>query len=901
MKELEKKIMKVFHMLYGKKPVPLLIFLLLIFSLLSLLNVNVKVVSAVDFPSIIMEPALSNTTLTLGTTFTISIKTDYNGTDIFSWGFALTYNPNVLQIGANKTDTWTSDGENKTFYTTKKPIIQDSEEVYVNQTLMTKPANYTIDDDIGKINLKLTATDTWTGDSATTQFNTTQTPVVKGSEKVYVNQILMIRNENYTINNSTGEITFNTPPSLGVKIKAIYQYPPSLGVEIKAIYLYGVVNGDLITKDKNSTAELIAGTYDNIEGKLGRTSAGFFGDTDPTDGVDVTSGPGTLANVTFTVVGYGATNITFGRGSSETFLQCFNATPSPGNPYGQAYFIIEAATMPDHIQDSYLINIQNLHTVGVPCITASSEVVVEHVADINVTVVNGGNFTENGNVTLYYNMTEIGTKPFTMLGSGEFETVSFSWNTSGVAQGNYTLNATVTISVDEYSNDNTKTALVELKEVHDVAILNLSAPTQPDIGEPITVNVTIANNGSFEESVNITLIFGQWHETSKRLMNPTLIGSKMKNVSAVDSALVQFNWDASGIDPQPTHTLNATVTISETDIHPDDNIETTTIKVVKGHDVTVQSVEVTSPVFVGQSASINVTVQNNGLYTEESVNVTLSYRSALVNTTIIDSQVKNISKWESILIQFSWNTSGVALDNYVLSATATISGDGNPLDNTRSATIIVKGARITGVITNALTGDPINAASIIAGDYSAVTDINGTYNITNVLPGAYDVTVSATGYENASKLDIIVIAESEPTTLNFALRVISNITISADPTTVSVGQNTNISGSLSPALDGVTITIQYRLGDAETWTSLTTTTTENGNYSCIWMPQTAGTYEMKASWLGDEKTVSAENSVQVTVEEVSSDIFLYLAIGAAVAGVSGLAIAVYLLKIRKPT
>jgi len=751
--------MKMFHLLYGKKPLSLLIFLMLLFSLLSLLSVNVKVVSAVEYPAIYIEPAFTDNK-TVGENLTISINTNYTGTDISLWQFTLTYNPLVLH-GVN------------------------------------------------------------------------------------------------------------------------------------------ITNGDLITKAKNETAEFVPGSFDNTEGKLNLTGAIFF-DTNQSDPHDVGSGPGTLANITFTVVGYGKTNMTFGRGPTETSLGGWNFTTSPKYPYGQPYTIIDAYSMPDHVQDGSLINIQQKHTVGVPRITAPSQAVVEHGVDINVTVVNGGNVTENGKVTLYYDTTEIGNESFT-LDSAEFETFSFSWNTSGLNEGFYTLNATATIPVDEDLSDNNKTAIIELKKVHDVAVLNVSAPTEADMGEPIAINVTIANNGSFDESVNVTLIQGVWHEQSHQLKNPTFIGSQVKNVLIRGSALFQFSWDASGLNPRDTYTLNATATIiSVVDEFPSDNWNKTLIGLVLGHNVAVIEIEAPSSLFVGESTSINVTVKNIGEYAEDSVNVTLTYKSALIDTTLIDFQIKNIPKDDSILVQFSWNTSGFAPDNYFLNATATISKEGWPIDNTRIKLIIVNGALITGKVTDALTGNPIENASIIAGDYSATTDINGTYNIPDVLPGTYDVTVSATGYENASKLGITAIAEAEPTTVNFTLRAISNITISAEPTTIKVGESITINASLSPIRVDVTITILYRLNGEEAWTELANVTAnESGQFVHVWTPETAGTYEIKAEWLGDEKTSPAENSVQVTVEKSPSDIFLYLAIAAIVVVVAGGAIAVYLLKVRK--
>jgi hypothetical protein len=58
--------------------------------------------------------------------------------------------------------------------------------------------------------------------------------------------------------------------------------------------------------------------------------------------------------------------------------------------------------------------------------------------NINVTVTNKGEFTETFNVTLYANTTTIETKQVTLT-SLNSTTISYTWNTSGFAKGNYTI------------------------------------------------------------------------------------------------------------------------------------------------------------------------------------------------------------------------------------------------------------------------------------------------------------------------------------------------------------------------------------------------------------------------------------------------------------------------------
>jgi hypothetical protein len=61
-------------------------------------------------------------------------------------------------------------------------------------------------------------------------------------------------------------------------------------------------------------------------------------------------------------------------------------------------------------------------------------------ATINVTVANQGGYTETFNVTAYANTTIIETKEVT-LAIGNFTTLTFTWNTTDFAKGNYTISA----------------------------------------------------------------------------------------------------------------------------------------------------------------------------------------------------------------------------------------------------------------------------------------------------------------------------------------------------------------------------------------------------------------------------------------------------------------------------
>jgi hypothetical protein len=258
---------------------------LLIVSVSCGLYVNTVKSPAVEFPAIMVTPEnIWDDTLQAGDNVTFSIYTDYNGSDVWAYQFTLFYNPNVLHAGVNKTETWTGTGTYPTYFLlTHIPILPDSLSVYVDEVLQVEGVDY--------------------------QYIPSGHPAGDG--------LLMF---------ASG----STPAS---------------GAEIKAYYLYGVLNGDLITQVKDSSAEFTMGNFNNTSGMSSLTVAYFFymAPDDPY----YTSGPGFLANITFTVVGYGVSNITLG---SETKLKGYNTTSH------STYDIINAQMQPDHIQHGYFNN-----------------------------------------------------------------------------------------------------------------------------------------------------------------------------------------------------------------------------------------------------------------------------------------------------------------------------------------------------------------------------------------------------------------------------------------------------------------------------------------------------------------------------------------------------------------
>ncbi|MFX1441707.1 MAG: PKD domain-containing protein, partial [Promethearchaeota archaeon] len=124
----------------------------------------------------------------------------------------------------------------------------------------------------------------------------------------------------------------------------------------------------------------------------------------------------------------------------------------------------------------------------------------------------------------------------------------------------------------------------------------------------------------------------------------------------------------------------------------------------------------------------------------------------------------------------------------------------------------------------------------------------------------------------------------------------SSLSVSVSPTTLTVGENTSISGILSPPLEGTSVKLECRTNGG-TWATIETVTTDSdGGYLYVWTPTTAGTYEMKVSWEGDENTLSCQNIGQLITTKLSVPaafpLWIFAPVGGGISGVT--AILVYL-------
>ena len=215
-------------------------------------------------------------------------------------------------------------------------------------------------------------------------------------------------------------------------------------------------------------------------------------------------------------------------------------------------FLSEEAETTDNTFINGIVRIQTppstQHDIAILQMTFSPAAVsIGNSVYINVTVRNKGNQIESFNITTYYNFTNtIDTLPVDSLTPNSEFTVSFVWDTSGVAPGNYTLSGFAHPVVgeeavfDNYLVDGEVTVLPSGEVLHDLIVVDVVAwPSVVEVGDDVFVDVVVRNNGSVVETFNVTAYF-DGIEFSTSLVSSLVSGGEFT---------VSFVWDTSGVTP----------------------------------------------------------------------------------------------------------------------------------------------------------------------------------------------------------------------------------------------------------------------------------------------------------------------------------------------------------------
>ncbi|RJS79546.1 hypothetical protein CW711_02635 [Candidatus Bathyarchaeota archaeon] len=145
----------------------------------------------------------------------------------------------------------------------------------------------------------------------------------------------------------------------------------------------------------------------------------------------------------------------------------------------------------------------------------------------------------------------------------------------------------------------------------------------------------------------------------------------------------------------------------------------------------------------------------------------------------------------------------------------------------------------------------------------------------DALPGTYSCEMILEYSVNCSGIFL----EGEPQTLTVEIilsKIESTISCSISPQTVERGEVIEVSGSISPALENVTVTLTYEGPDGSVYTRNVRTDVE-GSFRDSFQPKVEGSWSVNASWLGDEKhegswvSASFEVRFPVSIDIVTSN------------------------------
>jgi hypothetical protein len=162
-----------------------------------------------------------------------------------------------------------------------------------------------------------------------------------------------------------------------------------------------------------------------------------------------------------------------------------------------------------------------------------------------------------------------------------------------------------------------------------------------------------------------------------------------------------------------------------------------------------------------------------------------------------------------------------------------------------------------------------------------------SFNVTGPNPGFSNITIpktllppSPTGWkvlidgdlvnrtltENSTHTSIYFTYSNGVHKIRITTRMSSTISLALSSTSIRLGENITTSGKVTAenltVRPNVNVTISYRPSGGNWSTLQVVKTGSNGNYTYLWKPKAGGTYDVMASWEGDNETLEAKSNVE---------------------------------------
>lgn len=271
------------------------------------------------------------------------------------------------------------------------------------------------------------------------------------------------------------------------------------------------------------------------------------------------AGDGWLCRLGFEVKAAGSTVIGL---SGTVLLDRFEAGSPAPTPYPNV--------------DGFFFNSQ-FNDLAVTDVTASpTEVRAEELVSIDVTLANEGNFTEVSDVAVYADIeyrdpanpdvilagdeVTVGTQGTSELTPGATTTLHFTWNTTGVEDGNYTISAELLLSDDNPSNDIFFDGVITVNPpalLHDIAVISVvPSPTEATVGDDVTISIEVENQGDFNETFSVAA----YADSDTIVLGDEITVGTQSDVALTNgtSTTVTITWDTTGV-AAGTYTISAKV------------------------------------------------------------------------------------------------------------------------------------------------------------------------------------------------------------------------------------------------------------------------------------------------------------------------------------------------------
>ncbi|MGH9861796.1 MAG: fibronectin type III domain-containing protein [Candidatus Acidiferrales bacterium] len=242
----------------------------------------------------------------------------------------------------------------------------------------------------------------------------------------------------------------------------------------------------------------------------------------------------------------------------------------PGDPDGIAEPLVRADNVinagPPPVSDD----------VAVTSLSVRSPVARNSAESVAVGVANQGTQEETFTVSLSDSLAATISAPQTVtLTAGTSTTLSFNWTPS--INGSHLLTASAsTVPGESDTADNSQsTTVAVIDPTHDVAVTSVSAPASVMQGNTANIAVTVANQGTFDETLTVSAAAAP--PTGGTAGTPS--GPQSITLTSGSSTTLNFTWNTAGATIG-VHTLTASAALSGDD-DPGDNSATTTSSVIE--------------------------------------------------------------------------------------------------------------------------------------------------------------------------------------------------------------------------------------------------------------------------------------------------------------------------------